>query len=239
MCRIVIIASVFFAAFAVCAPMQEKKDDQDKAARKIFDDIRELEKKAHAVRLTGKQSADELVLIFQIQDTKNTFEGLLKFAKKLREDTKDEQIKKVLGNYVQTLEMMERKKRARTDEKDEIKKLIYGLREQCEFAFFVAHDPKSPAAKLLSIGQKSVPYLIDELENDELTRSVSPEVISNNKVISPMYVLRIGDCAYGILKKITKQEFGDSWYIHDANAKMSPRTVREKAKTWWENQKKK
>jgi hypothetical protein len=52
-----------------------------------------------------------------------------------------------------------------------------------------------------------------------------------------MYVLRIGDCVNGILKEITGQRFGDSWYIHDPDAKTSPKQVREKAKKWWENQK--
>jgi hypothetical protein len=54
-----------------------------------------------------------------------------------------------------------------------------------------------------------------------------------------MYVLRVGDCVYGILKEQTGQSFGDSWYIHDPQAKMSPKEVRAKAQKWWESQKQK
>src|SRR5262249_55847968 len=147
--------------------------------------------------------------------------------------TTDVKTKKVLGKYVTTLEAMARTKKARESEKDELKRLVYALRHQREFAFFITDDLNSPAAKLLQIGKKAIPYLIAELDNAELTRSVCREISTNRRVISPLYVLRVGDCAYGILSEMAGREFGDAWYIHGGKAKMSPKQVQEEARKWW------
>ena len=160
----------------------------------VIDAIRKLEKgQASAPRRTGEQSSQELVLIGVFEDPSYTYEDLLRKAKDLSGTTNDEATKSVLTKYVVTLEKMLGNKKVREAERNEIKKLIYSLRNQRDFAFFTTDDPSSPAAKLLAIGKDAIPYLIDELENEEFTRSVSPQVATNRKILSPMYVLRIGD----------------------------------------------
>jgi hypothetical protein len=197
------------------------------------------EKKPDAVRVLivpTEQPVAELHLLGIIADPNYSFDDILKHAERLRSNTTDEEGKKVLSSYIATLKTMARREKERIGEKNEIKRLIYSLRNQEDFAFFTTDDPKSPAGRLLSLGKKAIPYLIDELENDELTRSVSPGV-TTKQVIPRMHVLRIGDCVCGILREITGQSFGDSWYIHGHKAQMSPRAVREQAKKWWKKQK--
>jgi hypothetical protein len=184
------------------------------------------------------QSWQEWRLIDRFADPKYTFGDLLEYAKELtKEPTAKEDAKTVLREYIVTLETMAQTKKDRDNEKNEIKKMIYLLREQQSFEFFDTDDPKSPAAKLLALGKEAIPYLIDELENGDFTRSVSSRVGTLRTGWHPRHVLRIGDCAYGILAETTGQRFGDDSYIHRPDAKMSPREVREAALQWWKKQK--
>jgi hypothetical protein len=182
---------------------------------------------------------EEFALISRLADTKFTFDDLLKYAKELAKSTANDESKKTLGKYIDILEHMARTKSKQLKETNRIKKLIYSLRDQRGFEFFTTDDPTSPASKLLAVGKEAIPYLIDELENNELTRSVAPEISRNRRVISPLYVLKVGDCVCGILREITGKQLGDSWFIHAPQAKMSPKQVREEAKKWWDKQRQK
>ena len=223
--------TVAAAALALICSVGQGQD-----VKNVIDVIRELEKQP-APKVAGKQSMAELLLISRISNDQYTFDDLLKYAKSLKDDAADDETKNVLGRYVVTLDKMTRSNKGRNQEKNEIKRLIYDLRDQREFAFFTTHDPQSPASKLVALGRNAIPFLIDELENDDLTRSVSPEISTNKKVLRPFYVLKVGDCVYGILKQITGEDFSDSWYILDPGSKTSPKDVRAKAQKWWDSQK--
>lgn len=182
-----------------------------------------------------EQPPEELDLISRFADSDYSFNDLLRLARKLERESNEANVKVVLGKYVATLERMVQAKKEKKKQ-DEIRELVLRLRDQQDFAFFLAHGQESPASKLFAKGKAAIPFLIEELENDDLTRSVSVAV-TRKETIPQIHVLRIGDCACGILRKITGQNFGDAWYIHKGNGKMSPKDVRDQASKWYAQEK--
>jgi hypothetical protein len=241
MCRILVTAIVLFGTCDTVATGQEKKPNPlpihlFRAVDPVATGQEKNGSGIHVTWVTSEQPIEEVELIIMFEDPTYTYKDLLKYAERFRAATSDKEAKKAMGKYIDTLKAMARTEKKRENEKNGVKKLIYALRDQYDFWAFTAKDPKSPAAQLLAFGEKAIPFLIDELENDELTRSVSL-AISTKPVIPTRHVLRIGDCVCGILQEITGRSFGDSFYIHDPIAKMSPKAVRDEAKKWWAKQK--
>jgi hypothetical protein len=183
-----------------------------------------------------KQTVEEFRLILKFEDRKVSFDDLLKYAVEVRDDATDERTRKALAKYVDILRAMERTKKDRDNEKDEVKRLIFSLRYQRDFGEFRADDRNSPAAKLMALGKKAVPYLIDELENDELSRSVSGERFMDGVAPPKLHVQRVGDCAAGILWKITGKKFTESPNIHEPGADLTAKEVRSMYLAWWKQQ---
>ena len=191
------------------------------------------QKSDNTLKIAGKQSDEEIILVSMFADNRCSFQDLLVKAKELHKTSINSETKKTIQNYITTLERMAIKKNDRQE--DTITKLIRQLKNQQAFEFFSSTDSDSPAFVLLKSGARAIPYLIDELENDDFTRSVAPEIVANGRVLHPMYVLRIGDCVAGILDKLTGKQFGDSAYIHSAKAKMTPKQVQIEAQKWWKD----
>lgn len=189
-------------------------------------------------KVTPIQSAEEGELIMRFSDGQYTFSGILKYARDLEKKVADRDVRKVIDRYITTLELTVREQKNSANEKNEIKKLVYSLRDETEFAFFIPKNMSCASAKLLALGKKAIPYLIEQLDNESFTRSVSVEVVTPGQKRAPTFhVLRVGDCACGILREITGKSFGDAWYIHGPEAKMAPREVAEEARQWWRKQK--
>jgi hypothetical protein len=230
MFRPVVLVMAFF--FAACAHSdgQEKKDESQKDLKSPLESST-----VHSKLAPVGRNSFEVALLASFADAAYTYDDLLADAKDLLLIADDRNTKCLLTTYIGTLERMAKTKKEKENEKNEIKKIIYSLRFQRDFRIDVS-DSTSPAGKLLAIGKKAVPFLIGELENDDFTRSVSPEISVNGKVVRPMYVLRVGDCVCDILNDITGQRFGGGEFIHGTHCKVSPKQVREEAKSWWDKQ---
>lgn len=183
----------------------------------------------------GPQTDEELDLIAKFSGDPVSFDDLLEYAREIQLNAKSDRARKALDRYITTLKAMADKKTAVEKEKDKVKKLLNSLRDQRDFGWFIAHDPASPAAKLISLGKDAIPHLIDTLENDDFTRSVYCPVHTSRE-IPEHRVMRIGDCACGILSILTGKNFGDKWCIHDPGAQVPPKDVKRLYKEWWDKQ---
>jgi hypothetical protein len=183
-----------------------------------------------------KSGVEEFRFILKVEKPEYSYDDLLKYAKQLRDASSDNNAKRVFEKYIATMQSMAAKEKQWENEKDQIRKLVFSLRHQTNFESFTVSDANSPAAKLIAIGKGAVPYLIDQLENDALTRSVYGDSFIENNFAPQLRVQRIGDCAAGILRKITGKRFGDSLNIHDPGAKMTPKEVKRLYKEWWDKQ---
>jgi hypothetical protein len=185
------------------------------------------------------QSPEERELIGRFADPTASLEDIQKQAENLSVRTENATTKQILEHYIGTLKAMAKKKKDQEQEKNEIRKLVYSLKAQRNFAFFATDDAKSPAGRLLSLGDKAVPFLIDELDNGDFTRSIAGDGFRRADRPVFMHVQRVGDCAAGILWQITGQSYGDRWNIHDPRALISPKEVKSLYKKWWEERPKK
>jgi hypothetical protein len=184
-----------------------------------------------------RQTVEEYELARAFSEQKRSFDDLLTLAQKSRTKTNDKNAQIAIDNFIRTLERMSKDKDQMAKEKDEVKKLIRNLRSERDFRWLTTDDPNSPAGKILKLGNRVVPLLIEELENDDFTRSICPDVTS--KVERPyIHVQRVGDCAAGLLWRLTGKSYGDSWNIHDPRATLSPSEVKRQYKTWSDNERK-
>lgn len=183
---------------------------------------------------TELQTEEEAKVVYEFSDKAKSFNDILAFASNVEKDSKDEAGKQAVKKYMRILQRMI--KESNVNEKHEIKLLISSLRNEFEFDTVIMNNPKSPAAKLRSLGYSSVPFLIAAIDDDSFTRSVSYRA-STSLTPGEGHVVRVGDCAKAILVEITGAKYGD-WFVHSPYAKVPPRQVQRRYQEWWNKHKK-
>lgn len=173
-------------------------------------------------------------------------EILAKFEYIVKYYPKSEHIKRA-RNAVKILRRMIKEdqahgKRAKQPEKmstdEQIADLIFRLRDQnarqlsqpgrCD----IYDDPQgeqSPAHRLVQLGHKAVPKLIEALEDKSFTRSVGYW----RGYCFSHYVLRVGDCALEILESIAARQFYSGSHIDYMSKDDETASTRKQVEAWW------
>ncbi len=125
---------------------------------------------------------------------------------------------------------------------DEIDQLVYDLRNDVGDVFYVPHPspPRKglsarPGERILALGRRAVPKLIDALTDPSLTHeSADAELVMAELPVQP--VQRVGDVALRLLRQITFQYLGDSPY--DEPEWLDKMTaIQRKVNAWWKQNK--
>lgn len=179
-------------------------------------------------------SPQELRFALMVKDAKHSYKDLLELARQLLDDSPND-AKSTMKSYVNLLERMQKSDKQKT-EKNEIRKNIYSLRNQRNFSLSGTYEDDCPASTILKFGKAAVPYLIDEIDNNELTRSVIIERGFNESTLPKVYIQRTGDVSVGLLRIITGKSFAKPINIHDPENDLSPKKIKNQYKEWWEKQ---
>lgn len=134
---------------------------------------------------------------------------------------------------------------ARLPVQDQMRELIFELRDQngqqimepgaCDIFMDVGHSTNTPAHQLLRNGYDAVPQLIEALDSDSWTRSVS---VSHRFQFFGA-VLTIGDCAHTILEQIACKSFDSQPGITNESGWVISAAYRKSAEQWWADWQKK
>lgn len=120
-----------------------------------------------------------------------------------------------------------------------VAELIYQLRTQngrqwsqpgaCNI-FNDERGDDSPAERLVALGFDAVPQLIEVLDDQRFTRSVG----YHRDFYFSHHVLRVGDCAEHILRRIAGRHFYSRNYTNGAMVKDGEaKTIKEEVEAWW------
>jgi hypothetical protein len=110
-----------------------------------------------------------------------------------------------------------------------VERLIYLLREHDPQPRWPGTEPiRDPAAELETLGREAIPALIEHIDDDTLTRS-----LSYDRDFGISHVLSVGDVALQIIEQIAGRRF----YVQQTSSYMSragqAKAVQELVREWW------